>query len=150
MRIRRANESDVAEMYRIRMRVRENRLSDPRKVQPRHYVERLRAGAGWVCEIDAAVVGFAIADTNRDSVWALFVDPAHERRGVGRLLHDTIVEWLFASGADRIWLTTDPNTRAERFYRAAGWHEAGTTANGELRFELTPADFRRSSPPPSA
>jgi hypothetical protein len=31
-------------------------------------------------------------------------------------------------------LTTDPSTRAERFYRAAGWKIVGTSTRGELIF----------------
>jgi hypothetical protein len=33
-----------------------------------------------------------------------------------------------------MWLTTDPGTRAERFYRRAGWRVTGSR-NGELVFE---------------
>ena len=41
----------------------------------------------------------------------------------------------FAAGLDRLWLTTEPGTRAQRFYEAAGWTLAGTTDQGELRYE---------------
>lgn len=34
-----------------------------------------------------------------------------------------------------IWLTTERGTRAERFYRDAGWREAGDVGVG-IRFEL--------------
>ena len=142
MTFRPAGVSDIPEMMRIRMGVRENRLTDPAKVQPHHYREMLRDGAGWVCEIDDAVVGFAIADARQGSVWALFVDPAHERRGIGRRLHDATVDWLFAAGHTRIWLTTDPHTRAERFYVAGGWMQTGVTVAGEIRFELTRSGHR--------
>ena len=46
------------------------------------------------------------------------------------------VEWLRAQGPGPIWLTTEPHTRAERFYRAAGWQEVGLTSTGEIHFEL--------------
>jgi GNAT superfamily N-acetyltransferase len=65
----------------------------------------------------------------------LFVHPDHERRGYGRMLHDTMVEWLFSRGLERLWLTTDPHTRAQRFYDTAGWECVGSTDGGELRFE---------------
>ena len=68
-------------------------------------------------------------------MWALFVDPAYERRGVGRRLHDEMVAWLSSAGVPRISLTTDPDTRAERFYRAAGWRRVGDAPNGEVRYE---------------
>jgi hypothetical protein len=47
-----------------------------------------------------------------------------------------MIGWLWSSGNDRLWLTTEPGTRAQRFYEAAGWRQAGTTAHGELRYEL--------------
>jgi GNAT superfamily N-acetyltransferase len=70
-------------------------------------------------------------------VYALFVEPGHEGRGVGRRLHDTMMEWFFAAGVDDVWLSTDPNTRAERFYRKAGWMPTGSRPNGEIRFEMS-------------
>ena len=42
---------------------------------------------------------------------------------------------LAAAGHARAWLSTDPGTRAERFYRRQGWVDTGRTAEGEIRFE---------------
>ncbi len=135
--IRVANEADIPEMHRIRLAVRENRLADPDAVQPHHYRPLLGAeGRGWVAEVDGGIAGFAVADLARGNVWALFVDPDFEGRGIGRRLHDAMMEWLFASGAERVWLSTDPGTRAEAFYRAAGWHPAGEH-RGETRYEMS-------------
>jgi ribosomal protein S18 acetylase RimI-like enzyme len=47
-----------------------------------------------------------------------------------------MVEWLFSRGLSRLWLSTQPNTRAQRFYESAGWTRTGWLANGELGFEL--------------
>ena len=89
-------------------------------MQPHHYRPLLGGeGRGWVAELDGGIAGFAVADLARGNVWALFVDPDFEGRGVGRRLHDAMMEWCFASGAERVWLSTDPGTRAEAFYRAA-------------------------------
>jgi len=137
MVIRPANVSDFSEMQRVRMSVNENRLSDPAKVQPHHYREMLRAGGGWVCEIDGVMVAFAIPDAQQGAIWALFVDPGHEGKGIGQRLLAIMVDRLFETGHRSLWLTTDPNTRAARFYEAAGWQRAGTTADGEIRYELT-------------
>ena len=137
MQIRIASEADIGEMHRIRMNVRENRLLDPTRVQPDHYRSLLREdGRGWVGELEGRIVGFAIADRTRASVWALFVDPPFEGQGIGRALHDQMLEWLFATGAERIQLGTEPDTRAERFYRAASWRYVDTD-QGEARFELS-------------
>lgn len=137
MVIRPAHVADISGMQRVRMSVNENRLSDPAKVQPHHYREMLRAGCGWVCEMDGVIVAFAIPDAQRGAIWALFVEQAHERNGIGRRLLSTMVDWLFEAGHSSLWLTTDPNTRAARFYEAAGWKQAGATADGEVRYELT-------------
>jgi GNAT superfamily N-acetyltransferase len=134
--LRIAVDDDIPLMHRIRMSVVENRLSDPSRVQPAHYHAMLRSGRGWVCEVDGVVVGFAMADLANHSVWALFVEARHERRGIGRQLHDAMIEWLFESGATRISLSTGPRTRAERFYEAAGWQRAGDEVNGDVRYEL--------------
>jgi hypothetical protein len=32
------------------------------------------------------------------------------------------------------WLTTQPSSRAESFYRAAGWKVIGTSPKGEMIF----------------
>lgn len=137
MTIRIAAETDIPEMHRIRISVRENRLLDPARVQPDHYRPMLTTrGRGWVAELEGRVGGFAIADREDASIWALFVDPSLEGRGLGRALHDTGVSWLFESGAPRIWLSTDPGTRAERLYRAAGWRPVGIR-QGEAEFQLS-------------
>ena len=124
-------------MHGIRMAVQENRLGDPSRVRYADYRRMLEAdGRGWVCEEQGAIVGFGVADRTRRKIWALFVAPKYERREIGRALLEAMVEWLFETGSEPIWLTTEPGTRAERFYTAAGWHSLGTEASGEVRFEL--------------
>lgn len=123
-------------MHRVRLAVRENRLRST-VITEDHYIAAIeQTGRGWVVEADGVVAGFAIGNADRGNIWALFVDPEHERRGYGRLLHDAMVEWLFSRGLRHLWLGTDPDTRAERFYRASGWRYAGRAANGEALYEL--------------
>ena len=137
VQVRVATEADVEAMQRIRLAVRENRLADPAAVQPHHVVEKIsREGRGWVADAGGRIVGFAIADRTRANVWALFMDPEFEGRGIGRRLHDAMMNWFFASGVERVWLSTDPGTRAEGFYRAAGWQPAGDH-RGEARYEMS-------------
>ncbi len=96
-----------------------------------------RDGRGWVAEVGGCVVGFAVADLRQSNVWALFVAPEYEKRGLGRALHDAMMGWFLAqAGVSRVWLTTDPGTRAETFYRRAGWRACGLDTAGELRFEM--------------
>ncbi len=138
MTIRVAVLADVAAMHRVRLAVTENALSSPTRITPEQYQQMLeRDGRGWVFEENGRVVGFAVADDVRRNVWALFVDPAYEGRGIGRALHDVMMRWLFEVGSQPVWLGTAPGTRAERFYDAAGWERTGRLDNGEIRFEMT-------------
>jgi GNAT superfamily N-acetyltransferase len=134
--LRPAGREDIAAIQRVRHSVRENRLVSRSigDAEVQRYLEML--GRGWVIEVGGEVVAFAIGDATIGNIWALFVDPRYERRGYGRRLHDVMVDWLWSQGLRHLWLTTDRGTRAEAFYRAAGWRDAGTTPHGELAFTL--------------
>lgn len=139
--LRVARREDVAEIQRVRHAVRENRLTS-RVIGDDEVVEHLeRRGRGWVVTVQGAVAAFAIGDATNGNIWALFVDPAHEARGYGRRLHDEMVGWMLAQGHASLWLTTAPGTRAEGFYRKAGWRDCGLVASGERRFEMRRPDM---------
>jgi GNAT superfamily N-acetyltransferase len=144
--LRQAVFSDVSDIQRIRHSVRENRLvsTSISDEQVREAIEK--TGRGWVIESEGEIVAFAIGNAESGNIWALFVHPNHERRGYGRVLHDTMVEWLFSRGLQRLWLTTEPGTRAQRFYEAAGWERIGRTDRGELRFERSASRSAEASP----
>lgn len=89
----------------------------------------------FVWEEQEKIVGFSAADPRSGSIWALFVAPGFEGCGIGRQLLDEACRILREAGVRRAWLTTEPGTRAERFYRLAGWADAGMRG-GELLFEL--------------
>ncbi len=144
MRIAEACVEDIPEIHRVRVSVRENVLADPSRVQPHHVVEMIETrGKGWVCRIDGKLRGFSFADLKERNIWALFVEPGYEQRGIGRALHDLAVGWLFEQGNLAIWLATEPDTRAENFYRSAGWIAKELEPNGDRRFELHLRDWRR-------
>jgi GNAT superfamily N-acetyltransferase len=90
---------------------------------------------GWVAETGAGIVAFSIADRQSRSIFALFVMPDYEGRGLGSRLLELALRWLGDNGVDSVWLTTDPDTRAAGFYSYKGWVQMGITSNGELRFE---------------
>jgi GNAT superfamily N-acetyltransferase len=50
-----------------------------------------------VCEIDNQGVGFAIADLKGNNIWALFLDPKFEKKGIGRVLYKTMLDLFFYS-----------------------------------------------------
>ncbi len=118
------------------MAVRENRLVS-RRIPDDEVRESIEdTGRGWVVDDDGDILAFAIGNATSGNIWALFVDPDHEHRGFGGLLHDTVVEWLWTKGLDSLWLTTEPGTRAQGFYEARGWRSTGETGSGDLRYEL--------------
>jgi GNAT superfamily N-acetyltransferase len=119
------------------MEVRENRLSDVSRVTPGSYLRYIEAGWAWVAETEDGIVGFAAIDAASSSVWALFISPGAQGSGVGRALHRHLLEWARDYGLDHLSLTTEPNSRAARFYERAGWTHAGSSADGEIRFERT-------------
>jgi GNAT superfamily N-acetyltransferase len=126
------------------MAVRENRLVST-VISPADYITAIeQTGRGWVIEAANEVVGFSIGNAATGNIWALFVDPAHERRGYGRTLHDAMITWLFARGLQRLWLTTAPQTRAQRFYERAGWQHQKVLPSGEALYELRGADTSTS------
>ena len=124
--------------------MKENRLSDPSRIRPEDYALFLtEKGKGWVGEINGQIAGFAIVDTAESNVWALFVDPACEGQGLGRALHDGMLNWYFAQTGQTLWLSTAPGTRAEQFYHHAGWTATGLYGKGEVRFEMTAGAWLR-------
>jgi GNAT superfamily N-acetyltransferase len=136
-KLREAGADDVPAMNHLRLQVRENILSDPGLVTAEMVIDAISvSGRGWVFEENDQVLGFSIALVRDPSLWALFVLPGCEGRGIGNALHEAAVNWLWSQGAKSIWLSTDPETRAERFYRARGWRETGRLAKGEVRLEL--------------
>jgi GNAT superfamily N-acetyltransferase len=134
--LRQANRDDVAGMHRVRLAVRENRLTSNIITESSYAPAIEGSGRGWVIERESEVVAFAIGNSETGNVWALFVDPAHERQGYGRKLHDCMVNWLWNQGLKCLSLSTAPETRAQHFYVAAGWRDVGRTEKGEVLFEL--------------
>jgi len=134
---REAEIRDIEQIQFVRNAVKENRLSDPALVPDKDVEEYMtKRGKGWVCEVDEKIIGFAIVDMIDNNVWALFVHPDFEAMGVGKKLHQAMMDWYFVQTNKTIWLGTAPNSRAESFYRMQGWKEVGTHGKGEIKFEM--------------
>ncbi len=131
--IRPATPADIPSLKRIRSSVRENILN-PGRVSDRDIEWFVQNGPVWVWESGAGIVGFSAGDPRNGSLWALFVDPAWEGRGIGTALLDRACASLAAAGHRRATLDTEPGTRAAAFYRRRGWTEEGLDAAGQLLF----------------
>ena len=143
MNCREVTADDIGLLHAIRMAVKENRLSDPSLISKQQYYDFITSyGKGWLSEEGGKVVGFAIIDERLNNIWALFVHPDHEGRGAGKMLHERMVDWHFTQKRDTLWLTTAPQTRAQKLYTTAGWKTMGAAANGDIRFEMSWYDWR--------
>jgi len=134
---RAALESDIPGMQIVRNAVTENRLSDPSVIRDSDYLPFIDSnGRGWVCTVNETVVGFAFVDAVHRNVWALFVHPEFENMGIGKTLHQLMLDWYFFNHTGTLWLSTAPQTRAERFYELLGWERTGIHGK-EIKFELS-------------
>ncbi len=143
MLFREAKTEDIKGIQVVRNSVKENTLSNPALVTDKDCEEFINLrGKGWVCETDNKLVGFSIVDLKEHNIWALFVHPDYERKGIGRNLHDLMLDWYFTQAKEKVWLGTAPKTRAEVFYTKAGWKQTGIRPNGEIQFEMTLDEWR--------
>ena len=143
MIFRTAKTTDITAIQIVRHTVKENILSDPALVTDKDCEEFItQRGKGWVCEIDGAIVGFSIVDLKEHNIWALFLRPEFEGKGIGKELHRLMMDWYFDQTHEPVWLGTSPNTRAEEFYTRQGWKKAGVVNKGEVKFEMSYEDWR--------
>jgi GNAT superfamily N-acetyltransferase len=133
--IRRAVPADITRIMTIRHAVRENRLSDPNSVTAVDCAAFIDRSEIWVWVEEGLIQGFGAGDVRDGCIWALFVAPGHEGRGIGRALLRLACETLRDSGYSVATLSTDEGTRAERFYRTDGWTETRKNQKGELVVE---------------
>lgn len=138
MTYREATIRDAKQILQVRHSVNENKLSNPDSITEEDCKKFLmEGGKGWVCEITRQIVGFVLVSLVQNNVWALFIRPAYEKRGIGQKLQQLMLDWYFGQTKTKIWLCTSPDTRAESFYRRSGWKEAGTHGENEMKFEMT-------------
>jgi GNAT superfamily N-acetyltransferase len=137
---REATGADLPGITRVRTAVVENALTIE-QLEERGITEASVAASflidskGWVALRGGEIVAFSIADRATQSIFALFVLPGHEGRGIGSRLLDLALGWLWQNQAARVWLTTGPGTKAVRFYENRGWICTGKGPRGDLRYE---------------
>jgi GNAT superfamily N-acetyltransferase len=132
--IRKASRDDIARIFEIRAAVTENRLSDPSRVTVADCEWFIDNAEFWVWTEAGRVQGFSAGDPRKGTIFALFVDPDWERRGIGQALLPLACATLRRAGHRSAQLVTEPETRAERFYRRNGWTEIGRQSDGQIIF----------------
>ena len=130
-----ARAADIPRLMQIRAAVRENRLRSV-TIGADDYLPYIADARCWVWEAEGAFQGFAALDADTASVWALFVDPAAEGRGIGGALLDQLITDARNRGLTALTLETEAGTRAEAFYLAAGWTIPGRDDHGSVRMTL--------------
>jgi ribosomal protein S18 acetylase RimI-like enzyme len=137
--IRPATPEDVEAIFHIRTSVKENHLSREQLHDMGITEDAIREAianepCAFVAEIDGVPVGFSMADMQEGSVFAAFILPDFEGRGLGRLLMHEVEACLFRNH-ERIWLETARGSRAAGFYHRLGWFPVGDTDASDIRLE---------------
>jgi GNAT superfamily N-acetyltransferase len=101
-----AVQADKPGISRVRTSVIENLLTvaqlEQRGITNASVAASFREDAtGWVAVHDGQIVGFSIADRRVHSIFALFILPAYEGRGIGSHLFNLAVDWLWDNGTQR-------------------------------------------------
>lgn len=137
--IRPARVADVDAMFRVRTSVRENALTTDELagmgITPDAIATAIRGSpCAWVAEVDGEVVGFVMVDLDTACLFAAFVLPGHEGRGIGKGLIRTCEAALFERHAVA-WLETARDSRAAGVYRHLGWGHEVDVGDGDVRLE---------------
>lgn len=137
--VRLATVADIPRIFAVRTGVRENHLSLAQLaalgITPDTIASMLQtADCAWVCACDGDVVGFSMVDLDDGVLFAAFVLPEHEGRGIGRALVEVAEAALFARHAT-IGLETAASSRAAGFYRHLGWQVVASLDGGDGRMQ---------------
>jgi len=137
--IRDARVTDIPAIFEVRTSVHENHLSVAQMAEMGITAETIREVLQqepciWVAECEDRILGFSMADLSEACVFAAFVRPEHEGKGIGRQLMDRAEAYLFAHHPS-IWLETHRSSRAAGFYQRLGWTRMQDLERGDARFE---------------
>ncbi|SFW91582.1 GNAT family N-acetyltransferase [Amycolatopsis australiensis] len=111
------------------------------------WARRIGEGIGrvLVAEEDGVLAGFAAFGDGQ--LYALYLLPEYWGRGLGRALHDRVIEELTGDSAV-LWVLST-NERAKAFYVRQGWVDDGVTQTETIdggRVTLEETRYRRSLP----
>lgn len=88
----------------------------------------------WVATLNDNVIGFSMILPDEGCLFAAFVLPEYEGRGIGRSLVELAEQELFKHH-ETAWLETDKNSRAARFYMQLGWGKKKNINGTDIRLE---------------
>lgn len=139
IRTRLALATDIESIFEVRTSVKENHLSREEMEQMgitesviTDMIEKSRCA--WVAVDGEKVIGFSMILPAEGSLFSVFVLPEHEGRGVGRSLVEIAEQELFTHH-EVVWLETDKNSRAAKFYMRLGWVKKEDVSESDIRLE---------------
>ena len=134
-----AQPSDINSMFDVRTSVVENHLSREElqqmginEIVVADMIEQNRCA--WVAIVNDKVLGFSMILPDEGCLFAAFVLPKYEGRGIGRRLVELAEHELFKNH-ELVWLETDKNSRAAQFYMRLGWGNKSYINSNDIRLE---------------
>lgn len=89
------------------------------------YIENPKDDLLLVARVDGQLAGMILVNVLRD--WAylssLYVDAAHRKQGVGKMLIAKALDHIKSKGIDGFHLVTQPTSDAVKFYKKLGFKE---------------------------
>jgi len=139
---------DIPMLFYVRTNTRENRYTVDELTALGITKDSVRAKltdsyCGWLCEVDATVVGFSMVDCATGELWVIAVLPQYEGLGIGSQLMEAAENRLWAQGCDFAWLPARV-ARLENRKRPAIYAKMGNCLiPREISIDFFPP-FRRS------
>ncbi|ERH62673.1 hypothetical protein N172_07425 [Pantoea dispersa EGD-AAK13] len=126
-------------MFHVRISVIENHLSRE-EMQRIGITENVVADliekscCAWVATDNEKIIGFSMILPDEGCLFAAFVLPEYEGRGIGRRLVEIAEKELFRHH-EIAWLETDKQSRAAKFYIQLGWGNKIDINDTDIRLE---------------
>lgn len=139
--VRVATVGDIEALFEIRTSVVQNHLSREQMTElgiiPQVLADSINeAPCAWIAEVQGKPAAFSMVDLAEGEVFAMFVLPAYENRGLGRLLMAVAEQALFEHH-EEIFLITDGrgDVRANGFYQRLGWSVIDDVDGDDVRYQ---------------
>ncbi|MBD9660111.1 MULTISPECIES: GNAT family N-acetyltransferase [Pantoea] len=137
--VRTAQLSDIEGMFDVRTSVMENHLSRE-EMRQMGITEGVvgdmieKSLCAWVATENNKIIGFSMILPDEGCLFAAFVLPEYEGKGIGRRLVRLAEQELFQHH-EIAWLETDKNSRAAKFYMQLGWGNETDLNGTDIKLE---------------
>ena len=137
--VRTARLSDIEGMFDVRTSVIENHLSRE-EMRQMGITEGVvgdmieKSLCAWVATENNKIIGFSMILPDEGCLFAAFVLPEYEGKGIGRRLVRLAEQELFQHH-EIAWLETDKNSRAAKFYMQLGWGNETDLNGTDIKLE---------------